>query len=196
MKSHEQLIPECEQWLEAHHPSWLEVENPLLVNKAGIVPIYIDADKNISCMLMKPKPKHADLPPPGWQITKGTRMKLMGKQWVDLPANLDDSGAARVESMATVALRETMEEIGLRLNNIRHMLDIGIHSFSSAKSGEPRQKALYACIVDDQFDFAPLEDCDPKTAAREWFNIDYLPEDIRADNASLIGHVVAEIRGI
>ncbi|MDE3061179.1 MAG: hypothetical protein KGJ06_09220, partial [Pseudomonadota bacterium] len=78
-----------------------------LITKAGVVPFLRDP---LRFYLMKPVARHKDLPPPKFQIGKGTRMMRVGGEWQDIDVSVP--AGAETEHLAETALREGIEELG------------------------------------------------------------------------------------
>jgi hypothetical protein len=134
--------------------------------KAGVIP-YI-RDDGLLFYVMKPRATRPDLGVPLFQLCKGTRMHhVPGVGWRDLR---DSELGAHKETLAETALREGIEELGLKLENIKQLLDMGPYSFASATTGREKQMWLFAAEMKDTEDFLPDSQIATTTSARQWLD--------------------------
>lgn len=176
-------IAACMDWLNAHHADLAAVESPILLNKSGLVPYHTETGE---VLLMKPVAKHKDLNPPGWQIAKGTRMMQHGNHWHDMKKPSADFDAEKAEPLACTALREGIEEAGLKLQNVKSLKDCGTQTFYSASSGNQKQMAVFLCYVKNKNDFHGAHKIAATTAETAWFPLNSLPSDVRQDNIAIL----------
>ncbi len=120
---------------------------------AGIVPVEING-KNVRIWLMRPEARKPHLPPPEFQIGKGTRMRRGAEQggWHDLTETdmpLSDDSTIQAESLLRTAVREGEEELGVLPTNIERLWDVGVFSFTSASTGAAKQMWLYVAALHD-----------------------------------------------
>lgn len=73
-----------------------------------------------------------------------------------------------VEFLAVTALREGIEELGLKLENIKQLYDVGAYDFSSATSGNAKQMWLFAAEMSAD-DFS--DDVADSTAGCGWLSL-------------------------
>lgn len=177
------IIAECLQWLQMHQPALAQIEFPLYLNKAGIVPYHAESH---AVLLMKPVARHKHLTPPGWQVAKGTRMVRKKNQWQDVTKSLVRDPESQIEPLACTALREGIEEVGLKLENIEDLKDLGAHTFYSSSTGKQKQMALFLCMVRNRNDFLEHGKIAASTAETGWFLLSQLPSDMRQDNLALM----------
>ncbi len=136
-------------------------------NKAGVIPFTRDAE-GFRYYLMKPRGTQPELGEPPYQLCKGTRQYYTeGEGWRDIRERDDTSGAQK-ETMAQTALREGIEELGLVLDNITALFDLGLYDFSSATTGKQKQMWLFAASVANIDAFLPDREIAETTAARAW----------------------------
>jgi hypothetical protein len=150
------------------------------VTKAGLLPVRREGDA-LSFYLMQPRGDKPQLGPPPFQLCKGTRMALRDGQWHDLR---DEGEAADdAEPLVVTALREGIEEIGLKLENVTALYDLGFHDFASASSGRRKGLWLFAATVRDAADFLPP---DAATADCRWFTPAQYAAAGRPDHAAIM----------
>lgn len=162
---------------------------PGRVLKAGVVPFVGRAER---FYLMKPVARHANLAAPAFQLCKGTRMQHVEGRWRDLRE--EETPAGREELLAATALREGIEELGLRLENITALFELGPYIFSSAKTGNQRQMWLFAAQVKDEKDF--LAEVADTTAARQWLTLAEFEQVGRVDHRPILRDIAAKLAGV
>ncbi|MDE3015978.1 MAG: NUDIX hydrolase [Pseudomonadota bacterium] len=146
--------------------------------KAGVVPFLRDP---LRFYLMKPVARHAGLPPPEFQICKGTRMMKIGGQWQDIVSS--PAAGMEIESLAETALREGIEELGLTLENIRRLFDLGAYTFVSAKTGREKRMWLFAAeMASEEFSGEAAD----TTAGRGWLSFKEFMAAGRNDNKPIL----------
>lgn len=154
---------------------------------AGVVP-FCRINGEWMVYLAKPVAAKPDLPPPKFQIGKGTRMMRSNGKWrdcknPDLPLDI-----ATAEPLAVTALREAQEELGLVLDNISRMVDTGTQIMYSTTGGHAKAIALYFAEINDATRFVATSIERASTAARGWFNPWKSADEIRDDHRMLIQH--------
>lgn len=138
---------------------------PDKILKIGIVPFIKQG--GLKYYFMKPKAAKAELELPDFQICKGTRMHYFeGIGWRDIKAGMPIE--SQRELLVETAIREGIEELGLKLSNIIKLFDIGVYNFSSASTGALKQMWIFAAEVNDVNDFLPENEIEDKTAERAW----------------------------
>ena len=158
------------------------------INLAAILPVYQEnSDDFPLVMLMRPKASKPDLPPPLFQVCKGTRMQRMDGAWQDITADKlpipDDDYA---EPLAMTALREGEEEIGLRASNIITMASVGIVPFISSSSGNCKYMALFVAAIKDPDAFDKPSETLAKTAETRWIAPHMKQALVKPDHADCI----------
>jgi hypothetical protein len=138
-------------------------ESPARYKKAGVVP-YIH-ENGFRFYVMKPRGMRPDLGEPPFQLCKGTRMYRVDGRWRDMR---DEVLGDEKETLAETALREGIEELGVRLENIIQLIDMGPYRFSSATTGKDKEMWLFAAEMNDMADFASDSELAPATIARKW----------------------------
>ena len=157
-------------------------------NKAGIIP-FIRGSHKLSYYMMKPHARHADLPPPEFQICKGTRMQqLPDETWQDVRTG---PMGENPEALAVTALREGIEEIGLIPANIATLYDIGGFDFSSAATGKTRCMWLFAAGMKSATDFIRP---DNSTADCRWLTLDEFAVAGRKDHHYILSLIDALLK--
>jgi hypothetical protein len=175
------IIRACMQWVEQHQPDALKMMAHANINKAGILPVI-----GQEVMLMKPVAEHKHLKPPAWQIAKGTRMVQINGSWRDMRKSETLPAHAQLEPLVCTALREGIEEIGLKLENIQSLEDIGVRAFRSVSTGKEKHMQLFVCHIRQRGDFLDALSIAPTTAEIGWFPLNHLPDDIRSDNVGIL----------
>lgn len=161
--------------------------------KAGIVPFLRDAE-GFRFYLMRPKGKLPALGQPQFQFGKGTRQHRADIGWQDIK---EGKPIGEKETLAATALREGIEELGLKLANIGELYDIGGYRFSSATTGKPKDMWLFAAQMASPEDFAAAAQVADTTEERKWlssaeFGIVGRPDQhyiLRDIEARLIAHL-------
>lgn len=137
--------------------------------KAGIVPFVRVTPRQY--YVMKPGSKIPSLGEPSFQLCKGTRMHYMpGVGWRDIRESQE--AMPQKERLIETALREGIEELGLKLENIVRLLDVGPYGFSSATTGKSKAMWLFAAEIKAQQDFLPAHAIATSTADRAWVTLD------------------------
>lgn len=141
---------------------------PRSYNKAGVVP-FIRHEGGYRFYVMKPHFTMPELGAPPFQICKGTRMHYIpGSGWKDV--RNDEELRAKHETLAHTALREGVEELGLKLGNIAALYDLGPYQFTSATTGNAKRMWLFAARILDSSDMLPDSDVDASTGERQWLS--------------------------
>lgn len=158
---------------------------PERYTKAGVIPFYRDT-QHIQYYVMKPRAERPDLPPPEFQICKGTRMQQGENNgpWVDMRST--DIADGNSEPLVMTGLREGMEELGLELGNITRLYEMGGYDFSSATTGKGKQVWLFAAEIKNRDDFRETE---ASTLARQWVSIADFAVVGRRDHRYIIEHI-------
>ena len=162
------------------------------LTKAGVVPFVRTASGAIEYLVMKPVAAHPDLAPPKFQICKGTRMCRDGQEWVDMKNGVDTGGAR--ESLIATALREGMEELGIRLDAITQIVNLDVHAFSSASSNASKQMHLFGLEMKSKACLYPLEHIADTTAQRGWTTLPAFKDQGRDDHYQILQQVDEIIR--
>lgn len=161
------------------------------ITKCGILPfISADSPERYQCYLMRPVASKPHLPPPEWQICKGTRLVRLhaggqDKPWEDMEDGVDYTNKRyNKESVLDCAIREGNEEIGLINNNIKKIYNLSLCSFSSASSGKAKWMHLFAVTVVNPECWGVLDAA--TTAACEWIALENMEAIARKDHFDLI----------
>ncbi len=137
------------------------------IHKAGIIPVLPAATiENWQLYVMCPRAERPELGPPPFQLCKGTRMTWENGYWRDLTP--EEVAGEDAEPLAATALREGIEEIGLKLTNITSLADMGVHAFTSASTAKTKWLQLFVAYVADEADFLPDTEIMPTTDKRGW----------------------------
>jgi len=180
-------VLEITNWVKQYAPFGLDEALHADINKAGVV-FTFQHEHSLETLLIKPQPKKRDsLGMPPWQIIKGTRMiNLKGGKLKDYHPNDKDYKKGDLEPLLVTALREGIEESGLKLENIDSVEPAGLYYFRSASTKEKKSMILYTVTIKDKFHFDWPTPEHPDTAHMQWFSVSHLPEDIRADAKKII----------
>lgn len=150
--------------------------------KAGIVPFMRDPYRYY---LMKPAARHQDLSPPEFQLCKGTRMhRLPDGNWRDM--HTGEARGHHQETLVQTALREGIEELGIRLENIQLLFELGSYDFASARTGKSKQMWLFAAEMLSEDDFLPPHQIEASTAHRGWHSAHEFAVAGRADHKYIL----------
>ena len=96
-----------------------------------------------------------------------------------------------MESLAETALREGIEELGLRLKNIKQLLDVGPYRFSSATTGKSKEMWLFAAEMASG-DFSA--DVAPTTAERVWLSLEEFDIAGREDHRYILRDIESKLK--
>jgi 8-oxo-dGTP pyrophosphatase MutT (NUDIX family) len=151
-------------------------------SKAGVAPFVRPVAEAFKYFLMKPIPKIPALGAPPFQICKGTRQYLGAGGWRDV----HDGAAGEKESAAETALREGVEELGLKPENIQCLFDLGSFEFASATTGKPKSMRLFAAEMKSKGDFLAVRQIAPTTDQRAWLSLAEFAVVGRADHRYIL----------
>lgn len=117
-------------------------------NRSGIIPFVVNADGNISYLMIKPQftPDHPD-GPPNFQIIRSERARV---------AKVLTPGTNFTETLLETALRSGRQEAGLLPTNIKRLYDLGVYT-TRAREGGYSHTQLYAVQLHNTTDFMPSE---------------------------------------
>jgi hypothetical protein len=158
-------------------------------NKAGLVPFVPGAERQY--LVMKPVPKHAHMPPPAFQLCKGTRMYKKARGWRDIRETGDATG--ELEMLAVTGLREGIEELGVNLEGISRIIDLGAYTFSSAKTASPRHMWLFAAEMRSTESLLPFQAIAKITSARDWMPLSRFQAEGRDDHSTILADIEARL---
>jgi len=155
--------------------------------KAGIIPFVREAGE-IRYLMMKPVAKKGALTPPSFQICKGTRMYLhRGSGWRDMKAG--DEPVEGKEPLVVTALREGIEEVGLKLEAIASLQDVGPHKFSSETTGKNKYMWLFTAELGSAEALLPVAEVAHTTAERGWLTLAEFSQTGRIDHRAIISDI-------
>lgn len=168
------------------------------INKAGIVPFVRCAMDEIQFYLMSPRASEKYSMPSKLQICKGTReykKSIKSKTvWIDYGAK-DIGGIApeNLEPLLVTALREGIEEVGLRTSNLSQIYEHGLVKFKSETTGEPKKLWLYLAEIKDKtaFDFPDKQHAN--TGDRRWVSLNADRELIREDYQEILENIEQQL---
>lgn len=139
--------------------------------------------------MMKPVSISPDLSEPPFQICKGTRQyQLPDGTWQDIRDGAGQHADIK-ETLAATALREGIEELGLKLDNIKYMLDMGAFNFSSATTGKTKYMWLFAAEIHHHDNFLSDAETTPSTQERKWVNCADFQAIGRKDHVSILQEI-------
>ncbi len=168
---------------------WEDVHSHTIThyNKAGVVPFV--RQEGFSFFLMKPVSTSPDLGEPPFQICKGTRQyQLPDGSWQDIRDGAGQHADIK-ETLAATALREGIEELGLKLDNINQLLDMGAFNFSSATTGKTKYMWLFAAEVHAADNFLSDAETTPSTQERKWLNCADFQSIGRKDHVNILAEI-------
>jgi hypothetical protein len=158
--------------------------------KAGVIPYTREED--LRFYVMKPLGERPELGEPAFQLCKGTRMyHVPGVGWRDMRSEGNFNGEK--ETLAETALREGIEELGLKLENIHRLIDLGPYSFSSATTGRAKEMWLFAAEVKEMDDFASDGEVAFTTEARKWVSAADFAIVGRPDHHYILGDIAVKL---
>lgn len=161
--------------------------------KAGVVPFVVD-DDGFRFYVMKPRGHIPELGLPTFQVCKGTRMHFQEAfGWRDMKTP-DASGTK--ETLLETALREGIEELGLKLDNITTLYDMGGFCFSSATTGKGKKMWLFAVAVESEDDFLRDAEIAVSTAERRWLTAEEFAQFGRADHQYILKEIEKRLQEI
>lgn len=160
-------------------------------NKAGVVP-FVRGGGAIRYYFMKPVAKNPDKARPDFQICKGTRMGLhAARGWIDLKDNKEHAGER--EPLIVTALREGIEELGLKLDAVGAVFDVGPYRFSSERTGNSKRMWLFALEMASMEEVLPMAEVDSGTAERGWMTLAEFAIVGRADHRYIMRDIERKI---
>ena len=150
----------------------------VLCPRAGVIIYHRDKD-DLYFYLFLPKQKPDKLTPPDFQIAKGGRTVILKNGEAFDVRTVEDLIKGVTLDATLDALREGMEEQGLRLTNINALYEIGKVEFISQTKGIAEPMWCYAVEIlsKDAFD----KPSDPKTERCAWFSMKTLENALEAD---------------
>lgn len=160
-------------------------ESLAIYNKAGIIPFIVIGGERRYCV-MKPISKQPELGDPEFQLCKGTRMFFAGGVWQDMKQPLEHD---EMESLEFTALREGVEELGLMIDNIKSLYDMGPFGFTSATTGKQKASWMFAAEIIDESTFLPLAELVETTAERKLVTLAEFEEIGRPDHVFILQHI-------
>ncbi len=163
--------------------------------KAGVVPFMRPAGQGeMVFYVVKPRSTLPDFGEPPFQICKGTRQHLVpGVGWCDMHSESSKNDEEGTEHLAETALREGIEELGLKLENILSIFDMGGFGFSSVTTGKAKQMWLFASEMADEDEFLPDRDIALTTAGRQWMTAKEFAACGRDDHLYILPEIEARL---
>ena len=154
--------------------------------KAGVVPFMRSSPRRY--YMMRPASKIAGLGDAPFQICKGTRMHYSDKLgWHDIRKPADRLPQA--ETLLQTALREGIEEMGLKLTNITRLIELGAYGFASVTTGRSKSMWLYGAEMISPNDFLPAADIASSTAECRWFGLQEFCAEGREDHRYILSDI-------
>lgn len=157
------------------------------IRKAGIIP-YIQG-KPLKYYVMTPVASKPELGLPDFQICKGTRKYKLGEEWHDMKGIVPED--ADLEPLAHTAIREGIEELGLKIANISRMMTMGEYHFTSATNRKEVFLWLFVAEIKNPGDFLPPSQVAASTQACAWLTLEEFTKKGRPDHA----HILSLIEG-
>jgi len=155
--------------------------------KAGVVPFVRSPKGSVEYLVMKPRPKHDETT---FQICKGTRQyQDSPHHFTDIKMGEDPKGPK--EPLAVTALREGAEELGLKPDDIKHMIDLGPYEFPSATTvGKMNRMHLFAVEIKAHDKAHILEkEVEKTTEARSWMTLEQFKEHGLASHYDILSNI-------
>lgn len=175
---------------------WYEQAAQAGINKAGVVPFIGKERGKMQFFLMKPAESGSYNTPSKFQICKGTREVLQDGVWEDYqPKKGQDYLKENLEPMLVTALREGIEEIGLRMDNILKIYEWGRAEFRSEKTHQPKSLWLYLTEVRDKEAFDLPDTQHANTGERRWISLPRDKDLVREDHLKILMAVLEKYQG-
>ncbi len=191
------LLPNQQQFISTLplHLLHTSSEDDVPIAKAGIIPfVCSDVNTPLRYYVLKPVPKRPDLGDPGYQLCKGTRLLYHNDSWKDMHEFKPVPENAVQEPLIETAIREGIEELGIELENLAALYQLGLFSFVSEKTGRTKKVWLYACNIEEKKQFQPLEDVQEYTQDRKWCTLKEFATIGRPDHVTMLVHIDAMLR--
>ena len=176
------MTVEREQIQAFLHERKLVTASAPAIRKAGLVAFMREP---LCYYVMTPVANKPDLGLPEFQICKGTRMYKSDDGWADMRGVVPDG--ALMETLPETALREGIEELGLKLSNIAALQALGEYSFTSATNRKEVALWLLAAEMQNEADFLPPHAIAASTAERRWMTLAEFRKAGRPDHAHILG---------
>jgi len=160
------------------------------IRKAGIIPFM--PGKPPRYYVMTPVAAKPDLGLPDFQICKGTRMWKTESTWQDMRGVVPED--AELESLAATALREGIEEVGLKLENIARMAPLGEYHFTSATNRKEVNLWLFAAEMKYEDNFLPQSAIAATTESCAWLTLEEFKKQGRPDHAHILSLIEERLR--
>jgi len=158
--------------------------------KAGVVPFLRESPYLF--YTMKPKSTISGLGEPPFQICKGTRMHNLPEHgWRDIKENKERINDQ--ETLIMTALREGIEELGLKMDNIVQLFDMGSYGFSSATTGRNKEMWLFAAEMKTADNFLPKAEIAPSTAECRWMSEQEFNVVGRGDHRYILKNIASKL---
>jgi hypothetical protein len=90
-------------------------------------------------------------------------------------------------------LREGIEELGLKLELIRSLINVGPYRFASVNSGNPKYMWLFAVELASVEDMLPMDKVDKTTAERGWLSLDEFAVVGRDDHRYILEDIALKL---
>lgn len=159
---------------------------PERYTKAGVVPFI--RSKPYQFYVMKPRGTVPELGAPPFQLCKGTRQHHVSSLgWRDIKEGAEM--ADQYETLGETALREGIEELGLDIENITRLFDLGDYGFASATTGRGKQMWLFAAEVANKENFLSSEHIAATTEERNWLTVDQFTIVGREDHRYILADI-------
>jgi hypothetical protein len=135
---------------------------------------------------MKPVSKQPELGEPEFQLCKGTRMFYENGVWQDMKTTAEKD---EMEDLSYTALREGVEELGLVIESIASLYDMGPFGFTSATSGKKKASWMFVAKMHDNAEWLPLSVIAETTAARETVTLAEFKKIGRPDHVFILEQI-------
>ncbi len=172
----------------------------VLTDKAGMAPFMADKNGQLKFYVMKPLPMAKELEPPTFQICKGTRMvKYTSKDgaagWRDINSrDWHNPGIVNhIETHIETAIREGIEEVGLKPSNVIKWYDAGLVFFRSVKTHKEKSMWLYAAQVKSATDFDAPHPQLAGTAECRWCTLEEFAKLGRPDHWEILRDLAGKL---
>ena len=179
-------------FLQAYRYVFPESAGDEAITKAGVVP-YICDDGEFYYYVMCPRAQRPELGDPLFQFGKGTRMYHSEVGWRDM-RHMASENPANKENLALTALREGIEELGLRLENIVGLQDMGNYDFTSASTGASKPLRIFAAEVASMDDFLHEREIAETTSRREWLTLEEFKTQGRPDYYPILERIEQKLK--
>ena len=164
------------------------------IYKGGAVPYRLTDDDKLEYFLFEPAAILED-ENPGFQICKGTReiYNPDSEEWENYHnrRQAEAFGEENLEDLRVTAIREAIEEVGLKPEHMLAAGEWGQAAFTSATTGALKTMWLFAVQLEPDSEFDEPHETEANTIARAWFSLENEEQcqQIRNDHLNILRQI-------